>query len=937
MSQYAYMNQDDNAIELSIDLMSQYAYMNQDDNAIELSIDLMSQYAYMNQDDNAIELSIDLMTSDITSLVDYHQLGRLSPVWSTITSLVDYHQLGRLSPAWSTITSLVDHHQLGRPSPAWSTITSLVDYHQLGRLVSESACERKDPGSNPAADMVDAARNTAWDLDQPWTLFVPLNDGLPGPGVDGFLKDKDRTKELILNHLVLGTVLDPEAGDEIGLLTQGGTMISLTGDQDGKFVNGIKVVGDRLPVDGGAVVIIEKYLPLPAVATENTIQTVTKSDAPEVPVIAKMRKVVRPGNARPSPLMVGRRNKKPSRQLSDSEIGTSTTRFEKFKTNRRKSLNGGTPANLDVSTPISTTENIGVTTMVAAAEEEHSTTELSTVEGETTSFETENYSFTEETTTVGTLPSTLDILPIFSSVATTPETEQSNPDSESPFSTFENFIKTSTNEENLFTEIQEDATTVTENIESESQTSTPETLPELSSDFVPLNLFLESENATELELVDETPSSTAEMESMVELSNKTSILNNPTNFLNWLEHEIKFRGRFGGNEFLHHLVESGVAEELKRPQQFTAIIPTDEAFYAFYPIDWGFNPFLVESFLNRTLREHLVEGDVALEEVPDGGVLTTLAGNTIRITNRGEELKVEGVKVMTESETTSYFGRIYSVPKFFHVDHQTVNLLQKMHPHLERAPLLGSPWPMSQFLSHLYPRTGSFAPPQLFGSTGQNIGWDSSDRFHEYLGRSHLSHLVRSFDDESNHLEYTALIPSDLDVMAWISSQPTPFSELDDNEELGLPFIDPFLEDAEEGNRLVGSHILKGRLDIADLTNGSLVTTILNDTLRVTVFSDGRIKVGSTQLVLPGESIYNLGVMYRLRGPLLLSALSSTKPQTIPEIEVELETEDVPELLPRVVTRTEVSVSRQVNNGVVEVVPVASYVENLGKFQLLTL
>ncbi|KAF2353320.1 hypothetical protein FHG87_015924 [Trinorchestia longiramus] len=34
----------------------------------------------------------------------------------------------------------------------------------LGRLVSESAWERKDPGSNHAVDMVDAARNTAWDL-----------------------------------------------------------------------------------------------------------------------------------------------------------------------------------------------------------------------------------------------------------------------------------------------------------------------------------------------------------------------------------------------------------------------------------------------------------------------------------------------------------------------------------------------------------------------------------------------------------------------------------------------------------------------------------------------------------------------------------------------------------------------------------------------------
>ncbi|KAF2358186.1 hypothetical protein FHG87_011056 [Trinorchestia longiramus] len=75
--------------------------------------------------------------------------GALSSWKSELSS----DQLGRLvSPAWSTgITSLVDWL-----SPAWST-----GYHQLGRLVSESASERKDPGSNPAADMVDVARNTA--------------------------------------------------------------------------------------------------------------------------------------------------------------------------------------------------------------------------------------------------------------------------------------------------------------------------------------------------------------------------------------------------------------------------------------------------------------------------------------------------------------------------------------------------------------------------------------------------------------------------------------------------------------------------------------------------------------------------------------------------------------------------------------------------------
>ncbi|KAF2358820.1 Tetraspanin/Peripherin [Trinorchestia longiramus] len=58
------------------------------------------------------------------------------------------------------------------PAPTISTAVSNDSFScgqgalllNLGRLVSESACERKDPGSNPAADMVDAARNTAWDL-----------------------------------------------------------------------------------------------------------------------------------------------------------------------------------------------------------------------------------------------------------------------------------------------------------------------------------------------------------------------------------------------------------------------------------------------------------------------------------------------------------------------------------------------------------------------------------------------------------------------------------------------------------------------------------------------------------------------------------------------------------------------------------------------------
>ncbi|KAF2363227.1 G protein-coupled receptor rhodopsin-like [Trinorchestia longiramus] len=61
------------------------------------------------------------------------------------------------------LTELAKQPQTGLPSPACVFWTA-QPAHALGRLVSESACERKDPGSNPAADMVDAARNTVWDL-----------------------------------------------------------------------------------------------------------------------------------------------------------------------------------------------------------------------------------------------------------------------------------------------------------------------------------------------------------------------------------------------------------------------------------------------------------------------------------------------------------------------------------------------------------------------------------------------------------------------------------------------------------------------------------------------------------------------------------------------------------------------------------------------------
>ncbi|KAF2349398.1 Target SNARE coiled-coil domain [Trinorchestia longiramus] len=86
----------------------------------------------------------------------------------------------------AVIADSVQHHVMV------ATDNVLEGNEQLGRLVSESACEQEDPGSNPAADMVDAARITAWDLGkqpnnyrsnyptQEWARSIPsINSSIP--------------------------------------------------------------------------------------------------------------------------------------------------------------------------------------------------------------------------------------------------------------------------------------------------------------------------------------------------------------------------------------------------------------------------------------------------------------------------------------------------------------------------------------------------------------------------------------------------------------------------------------------------------------------------------------------------------------------------------------------------------------------------------------
>ena len=94
-------------------------------------------------------------------------------------------------------------------------------------------------------------------------------------------------------------------------------------------------------------------------------------------------------------------------------------------------------------------------------------------------------------------------------------------------------------------------------------------------------------------------------------------LDSSLSFLEEVEKELSFiRGGPGLTYFLSYANKSGLDQLLSPKQTYTVLAPVDEAFQSWQPIDWGFNPFAVPSFVNVTLANHVVEGVVVQ---PDTG------------------------------------------------------------------------------------------------------------------------------------------------------------------------------------------------------------------------------------------------------------------------------------------------------------------------------
>ncbi|KAK7072521.1 hypothetical protein SK128_017609, partial [Halocaridina rubra] len=561
---------------------------------------------------------------------------------------------------------------------------------------------------------------------EPWTLLIPKNSGLPRGG--GFLQDREATKKILLNHAVLGQVVDANNPPQRPApVTLSGTPLIFTKDGVGPMVNGVRFTGEEYKLSEGVVYVVESSIPI--------LDFGASSSAPTRPS---------PKATPPTPItrLISRFTTTPT------SLPPLTHRFATFKP--RKSRNGVSSNNLNQDGPIAV------------------------------------------------IPE--DIEPVFG---------------EDVFSGLEG-----------------------ERIESEPAFEV-EFGTGFAGDFgsgaISESTFAEVNNPSR-----ERHSADKPTFGFSEFAGSGAEPNKDKSFLESFLETIETTRAHTGSEFLHHFKTANISDRFRDAGRYTALIPYDSAFYQYYPIDWGFNPFLVANFTKDVILNHFIRGNVALEDLPSLAELTTLGGRVIKFIRKGNKLLGNGVEVVFESETMLSRGRSYVIQDLMFVDHDRIMELQAEHGDLETAPLLGDPWPTSQFLSHLLDRVQQDERTSFFS---------------EYLNLTNLAYRLPGHDENLDPLKYTAFIPVD-ESIANILYADSP---------------DPFIFDDVLREELVLNHLVKGRLYEDDLKNGMTITNLANSTLTVTRGPGGKLKIDDATVIETNMYIYNLGVMYLINGVLRVS------------------------------------------------------------------
>eukprot|EP00095_Tigriopus_kingsejongensis_P006427 maker-scaffold469_size162558-snap-gene-0.30 protein:Tk06427 transcript:maker-scaffold469_size162558-snap-gene-0.30-mRNA-1 annotation:"hypothetical protein DAPPUDRAFT_309902" len=297
--------------------------------------------------------------------------------------------------------------------------------------------------------------------------------------------------------------------------------------------------------------------------------------------------------------------------------------------------------------------------------------------------------------------------------------------------------------------------------------------------------------------------------------------------------------RFGSNDFLRYIQNEKMGDTIKDDANYTAIIPFDEAFRTWTPVDWGFNPFDVDGFVRDTLANHFLVGVVDQNTVENGATFKTVGGKDVTFTREDGKLRVNNIDLV-EGGTPVPHGALLFINELLFVDDAKVSELENEYGYLETGPLIIEPWPESQFLSHVY---------ELISKR------EEYTYMTEYLNKTpEIGDFAPPTETKNLEDGYTFFVPRDDAFWRLFVQDAT------------AP--DPFTLDDEFRLETLKHHLVKGRLFAHSMkvgheieTMSGKIMTVIKKTGENITLSDGKQEI---QAMGKERYVYNLGTMFYL-------------------------------------------------------------------------
>ena len=124
-------------------------------------------------------------------------------------------------------------------------------------------------------------------------------------------------------------------------------------------------------------------------------------------------------------------------------------------------------------------------------------------------------------------------------------------------------------------------------------------------------------------------------------------IDSTSSLLEQLDTQLAFlRGGPGLDYFLTYANQTNLESLFNPKNSYTLLAPVDRAFQSWHPIDWGFNPFLVESFLADLFENLVLDGNINVSDEEKSKSFTTLGGKKVFLTFKGENTYINDILVV---------------------------------------------------------------------------------------------------------------------------------------------------------------------------------------------------------------------------------------------------------------------------------------------------